>query len=149
MQNNLVHMREINRITYELDALYHAAALKLGLSDSAMFILYMLYDHGGSCPLSEIHGAGMCKQTVNSAVRKLEAEGVVYLEPYKGNTKLARLTEKGRRAAESSVARLFFCEEQAFSTWTQEEIETFIALHQKYLTCLREELEGLGGGRDA
>lgn len=141
--NSYEKILRINRIAYEVDSLYHTAALKLGLSDSVMYILYMLYDHGGRCPLNEIHGAGLCKQTVNSAVRKMERENLLYLEQYRGRVKMAILTESGLAFAEQTVARLFSKEESAFASWTDEEIDTFIALYQKYLDCFREEIAGL------
>lgn len=69
-------MKRFNYLTTEIDAAYHEAALKLGLSDSAMLILYAICNSGDECPLSDIpHLSGISKQTVNSALRKLEHEG--------------------------------------------------------------------------
>ena len=74
-------IRRFNYLLGELDATYHDIALKFALSDSAMHILYTLCDEGTDCPLSEIcRRCGLSKQTVNSAIRKLEAEGILYLQ---------------------------------------------------------------------
>lgn len=82
---------EIHRINYllaETDALYHQASLKIGVADSSMCVLYAIYNHGESCLLSDIYKmSGISKQTVNSAVRKLEREEILYLEQYKGKAK--------------------------------------------------------------
>ena len=70
-------MRRFNYLIVETDAVYHEAALKLGLSDSALQILYTVcdYDGGDACPLQEIsRRTGISKQTINSAIRKLEKE---------------------------------------------------------------------------
>lgn len=66
-------MKRFNYLTNEIDAAYHEAAVKLGLSDSAMLILYTICNNGDTCLLHEITRlSGVCKQTVNSSLRKLE-----------------------------------------------------------------------------
>ncbi len=39
-------IHRINYLNAELDALYHQASLKLGLTDSASIVLYTIYDNG-------------------------------------------------------------------------------------------------------
>ena len=69
--------------------------MKLGLSDSAMRILYALCDLGDRCPLQSIcRRSGLSKQTVNSAIRKLEQEGILYLEQATARAKQVCLTER-------------------------------------------------------
>ena len=81
-------MKRFNYLTTEIDAAYHEAALKLGLSDSALLILYTICNCGEACLLHDITRlSGISKQTVNSALRKLEDEGVVYLESFSGRKK--------------------------------------------------------------
>ena len=48
-------MYRINCLASDLDSLYHQAALRLGLSDSEMFVLYLLHENGGECALSRMH----------------------------------------------------------------------------------------------
>ena len=68
-------MKHFNFLTSEINSLYHEAALRFGLSDSAMMVLYAVCDHEGSCLLHEIGRlSGTSKQTVHSAVRRLEEE---------------------------------------------------------------------------
>ena len=74
-------VNQINCLNEEIDSLYHQAALKLGVSDSVLFVLYMLHTNDGKCLLYDIYKlSGISKQTVNSAIRKLENEETVYLE---------------------------------------------------------------------
>ena len=87
-----LHYLETGQYTYlagEINALYHEAAVKMGISDSIQNILYVLCEKGGKCLQSEISKlTGISRQTINSAIRKLEKEEIVYLEQGKGrNTK--------------------------------------------------------------
>ena len=80
-QKHLNKIRKINYLISEMDALYHLASLKMGISDSVSIVLYTIYDSGNGCLLSDVYKkSGISKQTVNSAVRKLETEEILYLE---------------------------------------------------------------------
>lgn len=62
--------------------------MRIGLADSVMRILYAIYDNGDGCLLHTIcQQSGISKQTVNSAIRKLEEEGILYLVQGKARTK--------------------------------------------------------------
>ena len=66
-------VNQINCLNEEIDSLYHQAALKLGVSDCVLFVLYMLHTNDGKCLLYDIYKLSrISKQTVNSAIRKLE-----------------------------------------------------------------------------
>lgn len=39
-------MYRINCLAWELDSIYHQAALKMGMSDSVMFVMYIVYQGG-------------------------------------------------------------------------------------------------------
>lgn len=92
-------LKHFNFLTSEINSVYHEAALKFGLNDSAMMVLYAVCDHEGSCLLNEIGRlSGTSKQTVHSAVRRLEEEGYVRLDAFDGRKKVVRLTE-GERSA--------------------------------------------------
>lgn len=140
--NKFEKLQRINQLISETDGLYHQASLKIGLSDSASRILYALYTAGGSCPLSDIYkDAGISKQTVNSALRKLEEEGTVRLEQHRGKAKLVFLTEQGKDKASQTVSRLVDAEIGAFASWSEEEIDTYISLTNKYLVTFREQVK--------
>ena len=49
-----IEMKRFNYLSSELDAAYHEAAKKFGLSDSAMWVLYIICDNGEPCPLNDI-----------------------------------------------------------------------------------------------
>ena len=54
--------------------------------------------------------AGISKQTFNSALRKLENEGIVYLENFSGRKKKVCLTDKGKTLAKDTVLRIIAIE---------------------------------------
>lgn len=133
-------MQRFNLLMSEIDTAYHDAALKLGMSDSAMLVLYTLCSCGGACMLGDIT-SGASKQTINSALRKLEAEGMVYLEVFEGRKKKVYLTEKGRQLAEGTVLRVIEVENEIFSSWSDEEKSIYIGLTQRYLADFKEKVK--------
>ena len=135
-------MQRFNLLMSEIDTSYHDAALKLGMSDSAMLVLYTLCSGGGECMLGDIT-SGVSKQTVNSALRKLESEGIVYLEAFEGRKKKVHLTEKGRQIAKDTVLRVIEAENEIFASWSDEEKRIYIDLTQRYLTDFREKVKEL------
>lgn len=137
-------MKRFNYLTTEIDAAYHEAALKLGLSDSAMLILYAICNSGDECPLSDIpHLSGISKQTVNSALRKLEHEGAVYLESFSGRKKKICLTDQGKALVKDTVLRVVEIENEIFGAWTEAERKIYIELTQKYLLAFKEKIKAL------
>lgn len=135
-------MKRFNHLISETEALYHEIALKLGLSDSAAQILYTVCNSGESCPLQEIcRISGISKQTINSALRKLEADNIVYLEQISGKNKNVCLTEKGKILSENTVAKLITAENEIFSSWTKEDIEKYLELTELYLAELQKKSE--------
>lgn len=137
-------IHRINCLTAGIDSLYHQAAVKLGVSDSVLFVLYMLCTNDGSCLLSEIiQSSGISKQTFNSAIRKLESENIVYLEKHIGKSKMVCLTEKGKEYVQHNALPLIEAERQALSDWDEEELDTYLRLIEKYDCSFRREVKKL------
>ena len=141
------HINEIHRINYltaETDALYHRASLKLGITDSVSIVLYSIYDAGNDCLLSDIYKkSGISNKTINSAIRGLEADGILYLEQHNGRSKKIVLTDKGKGYVQKTAARLYQAEIDAFDSWTEDEVSTYIRLMEKYTDCFRQQIENL------
>lgn len=135
-------MYRANCLASDLETLYHQAALKLGLSDSTMLVMYIVYENNGTCLLGNIRKeSSLSKQTLNSAIRKLEKEGIIYLEQKGGRTKNVCFTKKGTEYANSTVARLFNAECSAFVGWTEDEINIYLELMERYNHNFREQIE--------
>lgn len=139
-------VQALNALAYDLDEVYHQAARKLGVTDSAMYVLYRLYELGDGCRLQDIcREAGISKQTINSALRKLEQEGTLYLTPEGGKAKRVRLTEAGKVRVSQTAARLYSAECAALEGWTKEEIETHLHLMTKYIRSLSAQINSMEG----
>lgn len=135
-------LRRFNLLLSEIESAYHDAALKLGMSDSVMLILYTICCGGGECLLGDIT-SGASKQTINSALRKLEADNVVYLKTFEGRKKKVCLTEKGRQLVKDTVLRVIKIENEIFGLWSDEEKDIYIELTQRYLTTFKEKIKEL------
>ena len=137
-------MHRINCLNADVDSLYHQAALRLGMSDSVLLVLYSVNEKGGKCPIGRICGeTGISKQTLNSALRKLEGEGIIYLEPNGGKTKTICLTERGAEYVKLTIGRLFSAECSTFAEWTEDEINEYLRLLEKYNNDFKKRIEKL------
>lgn len=137
-------LERFNLLLSEIDAVYHDAALKMGISDSAMVVLYTVCSMNGDCLLNDItRMSGVSKQTINSALRKLEAEDLLYLEASGVRKKRVCLTEKGKDLAERTVLRLIGIENDIFRSWSAEERKIYLELTQRYLIMLQDRVKEL------
>lgn len=133
-KNSMEHIHQINYLTAELNSLYHHAALIFGFSDSVMQVLYYLRDHGHCCLLKDIYKqCGTSKQTIHSAIRKLEKEGTLYLEAGTGKNKMVYLTEKGKRLVEQTIDHVFQAEANVFASWPEEEVESYLNYMERFI----------------
>ena len=114
-------LSEYNHVYKENTAIYRDLSIRLGLNESTFWILYTLRIEEPPVTQSD-----MCailaypKQTVNSALKKLEQEGLLTLFGERGRGgKPIRLTEAGIKLAEQTVDLViegeldFSAEEQA------------------------------------
>ena len=82
------YSHEYSAIESLIGCAYHEAALKMHLADSELCILYTLHTHGPGCLQSTLYKeTGLTKTTVNSALKKLEKGGTLYLTPGPGRVK--------------------------------------------------------------
>lgn len=144
MTNTKEKLQNINYLISQTDELYHQIALKLNLSDSVMHILYVVYDHQYTCLLSDIYKqVGISKQTINSALRKLEKENFIYLKQETGRSKRLYLTEQGQTLTKQTIARLYDAECQILASWQPSEIDTYIYYLKKYHDALHAQMQNL------
>lgn len=137
-------IKRLNHLLGEIEGLYHDISLKFGLSDSVSKILYTLCIEEGRCPLSSLSRQnGLSKQTVNSAIRMLERQGLVFLESIGGKNKDVLLTESGKAFAKQTAVQIVEIENRIFESWTAEEARQYLDLTEKYLAALQGELNDL------
>lgn len=131
-----------NQINNEVMALYHRVSQKMGFADSEFNILYMLCDEGEGIDQSRIiEVSGMSKQTVHSAVRRLEKDGILMLGDRTAHRKAIYLSEKGRALMESKFRPFMDKEESIYNSWTDPEKELFLSLNDRFMQSLRRIVE--------
>ena len=129
----------INHLISELDHIYHEMALRFKLSDSAFSILYTLCVEGDGSELSLIvNHAGLAKQTVNSALRKLEEENIITLVLDGKRKKKIFLTEKGIKLCEATVIKIIELENNIFLSWGDEKSNRYIEETREYNKLMME-----------
>ncbi len=137
-------IKRFNILVSEINATYHEISKKLDMTDSAFCIMYVVYDNDGTYALSSIvKTTGISKQTVNSSLRKLESDGLVYLEPAGGRNKTVHLTEAGRKFAERTVKIVRDEENAVFDRWSEEERRIYFELTERYIEEIKKAAERL------
>lgn len=142
-------LRRLNRLLSQINQAYQEAARKLRISDSEMQILYSICDAGGACPLSHvIRQSGLPKQTVNSALRKMEADGTLLLENLDGRSKEIRLTQKGSARARATVGQLMRMESEILAQWPPEQTQAYLGMVERYLSDFKDRIPDLKRGTE-
>ena len=140
-------MNQVKRINYlhsEINNVFHEMSQQMGLSDSVSCILYTICNFGDSCLLTDIiNMTGIPKQTVNSALRKLEGDGYLQLETTQTRRKKVVLTEAGKLLAQKTAEQMIRMENEIYASWTEEERQLHLALTQRYLDQLKEKAKEL------
>lgn len=133
---------EYNTIFKENDEVYRCAAKTLGISDCSLWILYTLRTEQEAITQKEICEAFYYpKQTVNSALKKLENEGHIALTEMKDRrSKKITLTESGKKLAARTADKLIEAEFASLSGLSDTERETFIELFRKYTGLLKKNM---------
>ena len=130
---------EYTHLAGEINSLYHEAAVKMGISDSVMNILYVICEKGDRCLQSEISRlTGISRQTINSAIRKLEKDGIVYLKQGQGRNTIVCLTETGKKFSAEKIIPILEMENKIWNEWTAEEQKQYLELTQKYRDALKK-----------
>lgn len=138
------YIKKIEQQQKEMDAIYHNAAIRYGLSDSVMWILYQIADAKETVTQQDLcRQCFFAKQTVHSAVANLVQNGYVRLEtiPKTRNQKRIVLTEEGQKLCHDTVDHLREAEIRAYAKLTAEELQTYLRLNEKLNALLREEIE--------
>lgn len=137
-------LKRLNLLTSEINGVFHDAAQSMGLSDSAMNILYTICFLGEPCALADIiRLTGISKQTINSSLRKLESEHILYLRSDGSRRKLVCLTDSGKALAGHTAGRMIRLENEIFASWTEADRDAYLSLTERYLTDLKEKTKEL------
>ena len=139
------HLYEYNEIIKENDEIYRHLAKGFHMPECTFWILYTL--RTAQAPMAQSELCRMLyepKQTVNSALKKLEAEGFLSLAV--GNdrrSKTITLTDKGETLSDQTVDLVISAEKHALLSLEETEQDIFLQLFHKYTDSLKQQIEEL------
>ena len=136
----------LNEIAKHLNEPYHAYAVHCGLSDPALWVLYILFQAQEPVTQNEL-ARTLCypKQTVNFTIANFVKKGVVQLKQRPGirSGKSVCLTQEGAAFCEKVIAPLMAAEERSLLQLTEAERIALVTLSEKQCTCFAQELRPL------
>lgn len=136
----------LNQCDKEVDDLYHNYSASCGLSEMAFWLLYIIWYMGDGCTQSDVRDIWFFKsQSINTALKKLETQGYLSLEPIPGNKKSKQivLTEDGRKLSQKIIEPLIRAELNALETMNEQERELFVELSQKRVAAIRQNIKSV------
>ena len=113
-------LRDVNNIYKKNCAVYYKLASHYGLTETMFDILYFVRENEDCTTQAQIcNNLYLRKQTVNTALKKLEKEGCIYLEKDVGNrkNKTIHFTEKGNELVRNTVDHAL--------KWREEPLKSF------------------------
>lgn len=142
--------RDLEVLYRATDRLYYEMARDCGLSDTAYWVLYEVVYAGGEASQRELVQV-LCqsRQTVNSALKTLEAKGLVELGFEEGSRKCktVRLTEDGEAFCRRMVCPAMEAEARAFRSLSAQDQRELVRLVGAYADAVAREHEALHAAR--
>lgn len=146
MQDAVAFLKEFNKINKEMDIVYHSYAKSCGLSDMGYWILYSMAESENCFTQRDFcRDWFFAPQTVNSALKDLEKKNIIYLESVPGNkkNKWIKLTPDGKAFMEKAIFPIIQMECDSFKALQKEECEVMLAANRKYLSVLKDMINGM------
>ena len=139
-------LSEYNHLYKENTAIYRDLSVRMGLTESTFWILYTLRVEESPVTQSDMCAIlGYPKQTVNSALKKLEQEGLLSLSGGRGRGgKPIRLTEAGIKLAEQTVDFVIEAEQRALLDLSTGEQTRLLTLMRRYNDALTSHFSAMG-----
>ena len=133
MKEQGTRLFSLNEMWKENADIYRRMAKQMNLTDTVMWALYTLRIEPG-----EITQSRMCeflhepKQTVNSALKKMEADGLITLQSGANRrTKTIHLTDAGLALARKTADRVAETEQKALAQFSEEEANQLFSLMRR------------------
>ena len=147
MQDSMVEKIVVhNRLAKEIDELYQMYAKKSGMSETAFWILYCVRERKEPYTQKELCDLwSYSRQTINSALKNMQAQGLIQLVLAQGNRKNKQivLPLQGEELVKQVVDPLLQAEKRVFSKMGMDNVERYLQLEHQYLQALREEIAGI------
>ncbi len=137
----MASIKEYRAQYWESDGLYNSVIEKSGLSTSELMTLYCV-SNGINTQTAISKKLCMPKQTINSAVKKFEKQGVMVLVETYGNNKLKTLalTAKGEELVKDKILAMDNIEEAVWAELDDDEKEQLVRLTARFNKLLAEKV---------
>ncbi len=137
-------IRRYNNLYKQIDVLYQKIAYQQGLSDSELDIYYTVCFLGDGCLQKDVCEIALTsKQTINSAIKKLEKANMLRLAHGKGREKHIFLTTAGKELTAKKIKPLLQAENCTWNDMTESEATQLLQLTEKYLLLLQKNTTAL------
>lgn len=137
-------IRKYNNLYKQIDMLYQKIAFQQNLSVSEMDIYYTVCFLGDGCLQKDVCEIALTsKQTINSAIKKLEKANMLRLEHGKGREKHIFLTEAGKDLTAKKIEPILQAEHATWNDMTESETKLLLGLTEKYLHFLQKNTTSL------
>lgn len=136
MQQMLVRF---NRLFKRMDDCYRQAAKASGLPECTFWILYFLREDAAPITQHELCQRMLqAKQTVNTALKKMEADGWIRLSPAPADrrSRLLELTPSGQEVARRTADVVLKAEKEAYACFSASERQLYLSLLEKHAQAL-------------
>lgn len=136
-------LMQYNQFQKKLEDFYSSFAKICGLSDSVFWIIYSVIERQEPYTQTELCNMwSFNKQTINTALKNLEADDIIRFETLERNRKNKQifLTDKGLAFAQKTVIPFMEMEKRAFGALDDDERKEFLRLTKKHLDLLHTEL---------
>lgn len=137
-------LQVLNRLYKESDHIYSRLASKLGMTDTAFWVLYAIAHSEEPMTQNDLCSDFFFPvQTIHSAINNLRKDGLVELRVIPGtrNRKAILLTEKGQTFVTNTISKADEIEKNAFLRFDEEERERYLSLFRRHIDYLKNEVE--------
>ena len=135
-------LQVLNRLYKESEHVYSSLASKLGMTDTAFWVLYAVTHAEGPMTQNDLCGGFFFPvQTIHSAIGKLHGDGLLELQVIPGtkNRKAIILTEKGKAFAAATISKADEIEKNALLCFSAEERKLYLSLFKRHIEYLKSE----------
>ncbi|MCI9121857.1 MAG: MarR family transcriptional regulator [Oscillibacter sp.] len=136
------YIRRYYDIYFRMDALYNLWSSANRIQDTTLFVLNEISAQECCTQRSLASRLGYSKQTISSALRRLEQGGIIsrQRDPMDQRNNLVRLTSRGRTYAEGLISRLRDAEVRAFQSWSDQETEQILQAFDQLTGALADSI---------
>lgn len=135
-------LQALNRLYKESEHIYSRLASKLGMTDTAFWVLYAITHSAELITQNDLCSDFFFPvQTIHSAINNLRKDGLVELQVIPGtrNRKAILLTERGKTFVANTINKADEVEKNAFLCFNEEEREQYLSLFKRHIECLKSE----------